>query len=154
MNYYTMAVLPLLCILIGLGWQTIRERVQPGRIATVVLMAVVLMLSVRYSARPAFVTPAEDRGVVEAARAIREFTAEDEPVVTMHGTSIDLLYYCDRPGWAVGPNEPETAAMLDRFRSHGARYLAVVGSGTPSMGEPVRRGENFCVYLLSDEVAH
>jgi hypothetical protein len=154
MNYYTMAVLPPLCILIGLGWQIIRERVQPGRIATAALMVVVLGLSARYCARPAFVTPAEDRGVVEAARAIRGLTAEDEPVVTMHGTSIDLLYYCNRPGWAAGPDEPNLAAMLTRFRSHGARYLAVVGSGAPSVGELVRRGENFRIYRLRGDAAH
>ena len=46
-NYYAMAVLPPLCILIGLGWQVIRERVQPGRFAVGVLLVGTVSLSER-----------------------------------------------------------------------------------------------------------
>jgi hypothetical protein len=151
MNYYAMAVLPPLCILIGLGWQVIRERVQPGRAALAVLLLVAMALSLRYAVRPAFVTPAEDQAVIEAADAIRVLTAAAEPVVTMHGTSIDLLYYCDRPGWAVAAREPELATMLEGCRRQGARYLVAVGHEPTTTAELTRRGKGFWIYRLSSD---
>ena len=69
------------------------------------LLAVALVLSLRYAVGAAFMTPEEDRMVVAAAEAVQKLAAEDEPVVTMHGSAIDLLYYCDRPGWAVVSTE-------------------------------------------------
>ncbi len=147
MNYYYMAVLPPLCIVAGLGWQVIQQRLRPGRAAVAVLLAVALILSLRYTVRPAFVTPGEDRGVLKAAREVRRLTAEDEPVVTIHGTTIDLLYYCRRPGWALEPDHPELEAALEDCRSQGARYVVVVGRG-PSLRSPVAWGDNFRIHRL------
>jgi len=148
MNYYATATLPPLCILIGLGWQVARERLRPGRIAVAVLLLVSVVLSMRYAARPAFVTPAEDRGVTVAAAAVRQLTAADEPVVTMHGTTIDLLYYCDRPGWALDPKDPNLATTLEQCRRQGARYIVVVGEAPRhvELGRVVVRGRRFCVF--------
>ncbi len=144
MNYYMMAVLPPLCILIGLGWQVIYERLKPGRLPIACLLLAAVLLSLRYSVRPAFVTPEEDRGVVAAGRAIQQLTAEEEPVVTMHGTTIDLLYYCNRPGWAIDPASP----ALDQYARQGARYLVIVGSKESFGLTRVKEGNNFCVYEL------
>ena len=69
------------------------------------LLVVCLVFSMRYAARPAFATPAEDRGVLAAAAAVQELTAEGEPVATLHGAGIDLLYYCNRRGWAYSVND-------------------------------------------------
>jgi hypothetical protein len=148
MNYYYMATLPPLCIMIGLGWQVIQRRLRPGRAAVAVLILVSIIFSLRYSVRPAFVTPDEDRGVLAAARAVRELTAEDEPVVTMHGTGIDLLYYCHRRGWAIDPNAPELEAVLENCRHQGARYVAIVGEA-PVRGGMVTCGDNFRVHCLN-----
>ena len=98
-----------------------------------------------YAVRPAFVTPAEDRGVLAAARAIRQRTAEEEPVATCHGTGIALLYYCDRPGWAVDTANPAPA----QYARQGARYLVVVGSNESFGQARVKEGDNFCIYELS-----
>lgn len=153
MNYYYMAVLPPLCIMAGLGWQVIRERVRPGPTnlrsvpAVAGLLLVALLLSFRYAVRPAFATPQEDRGVLEAARLVRQLTAEDELVVTMHGTAIDLLYYCRRPGWAVAPDAPELEAVLADCRRQGARYVVVVGEG-PMLESLVAWGGDFRIHRL------
>ena len=156
MNYYSMAVLPPLCVIAGLGWQVVAERLRPGRMATFGLLAVALVLSMRYAVKPAFVTPEEDRAVVAAGRAIQKLTAEEEPVATMHGATIDLLYYCNRPGWAIAPDTPELDCVLEECRRQGARYLVVAGPEATS-GEvaalrsrtPVLRGDGFCIYQIT-----
>jgi hypothetical protein len=146
MNYYWLVVLPPLCIVVGLGWDLIRRRMRPGRLATTVLVLVVLVFSLRYAVRPSFVTPAEDRAVVAAGRKIQELVRPGEAVVTMHGTCIDLLYYCDRPGWALSP-EDDLKKVLPR---HGIRYLVVVGPRPQLPGEPKIEGDGFCIYELSE----
>jgi len=147
MNYYVMAVLPPLCVLVGLGWQVVSERLRPGKMATAVLLVVAFGLSMRYAARPAFVTPAEDRSVLAAAAAVRDLTAPEEPVATSHGTGIALLYYCDRPGWAVDPADLNTATLAQPV-AQGARYLVVVGKAGADLPEPIAQGEDFRVFRL------
>jgi len=75
-------------------------------------------------------------------------TAPDEPVVTMHGTSIDLLYYCDRSGWSVDPNEPHLKALIRIYLRQGARYMVVVGR-RPTLPPPVKSGNGYAVYPLA-----
>jgi len=153
MNYYYMAVLPPLCVVAGLGWKVAWERMRPGRIATVALLLIALVLSLRYAVKPAFVTPEEDCAVVAAGRAVQELTAPDEPVVTMHGTTIDLVYYCNRPGWAVPPDTPDLDQVLEQCRRQGARYLVVADATSCRrlflVGySSVIQGDGFCVYRL------
>ena len=155
MNYYYMAVLPPLCIMAGIGWQLIRRRIKPSRMATAGLLIVAAVLSARYAVRPAFVTPDEDRGVLAAGRAVQELTSEGEPVVTMHGWAIDLIYHCDRPGWVVSPDTPQLDSVLEEYRRRGARYLAVAGpeatNKLPAMETQttVLEGDGFCIYRLA-----
>ena len=141
MNYYCMALLPPLCVLAGLGWQVAWERLRPGRAAAAGLLLVALVLSMRYAVKPAFVTPEEDRAVVAAGRAVQGLTAEEEPVVTMHGATIDLVYYGNRPGWAVPPDTPDLDAVLAECRRQGARYLVVAGPEAEAREPPVRKTE-------------
>ncbi|NUQ62486.1 MAG: glycosyltransferase family 39 protein [Pirellulales bacterium] len=153
MNYYWVPVLPVLCVMAGLGWQRICRRLRPGRVAIVGLVLVLMLFSLRYAMKPAFITPPEDRAVVAAGRAIQEVAARGEPVVTMHGTTIDLLYYCNRPGWAVSPETPELERVLTDLRRQNARWLGYVPSGstTPSaLGRlPVRRSaDGYTIYDL------
>jgi len=147
MNYYWMAVLPPLCILVGLGWQVVGQRIRPGRWGTAVLLATAVVFSFRHAWKPAFVTPEEDRGVVAAARALRARTDEDEPVVTIHGTAPDLLYHCDRRGWAIAPDAAALDSLLRDCRRRGARYVVVVGKGPP-LPEPIDVGKDFRIHRL------
>jgi hypothetical protein len=126
MNYYYLAVLPPLCVLVGLGWHVLYERLRPSPRFAAGLLLVCLVLSLRYSARPAFVTPAEDTSVLPAAAAVRGLTERHERVATLHGTTIDLLYYCDRPGFALSARK-DLARQLDDCRRGGARLLVVAG---------------------------
>jgi hypothetical protein len=130
MNYYFLVILPPLCIMAGLGWQTIYERLKLSPRWAAVALALAATLSLRYAVRPAFITPEEDRDVLAAAQAVRELTAPEEPVVTMHGSTIDLLYYCDRPGWAVSPRTKDLSAVLADCQKQGAAYLVIAGGGT------------------------
>jgi hypothetical protein len=154
MNYYHMAILPPLAILAGLGWQVFAERVRPSRATVFVLAAIGLAFSLRYAARPAFTTPDEDRAVVSAGRAVQRLTDANEPVVTMHGTSIDLIYYCERPGWAVPPDTPKLADALDEQRRNGARFLVVVGDDAAmdrpaGIARPAIDGKGYRIYRLT-----
>ncbi len=138
LNYYYLAVLPPLCVLAGLGAEWIIERLRLGRAAITCLLVGGCLMSARFAVGPAFRIPAEDRGVVEAARAVRRLTAPDEPVVTMHGSTIDLLYYCDRRGWAVSPERQDLIETLEKCRNQGARYAVLVGENDP-FGKPPHR---------------
>jgi 4-amino-4-deoxy-L-arabinose transferase-like glycosyltransferase len=157
MNYYYMAVLPPLCIMVGLGWQVVWERIRPGRVAVAALLAVALLFSLRYAAKPAYYTPAEDRAVVAASQAIQELTEPEEPVATMHGTSITLLYYCNRPGWYIESDTPELDATLEGCRRQGARYFVVAGPegeddrmDGPVGHEPIKAGDGYRIYELAE----
>ena len=127
MNYYYMAVLPPLCVVAGLGWQTIWEQIRPGRVAVVGLLAVAVLFTARFAAKPAYGTPSEDRAVVAAGRAIQELTTREEPVATMHGAGITLLYYCNRPGWFLEAGTDDLDGQLDECRRQGARFFVVAG---------------------------
>jgi 4-amino-4-deoxy-L-arabinose transferase-like glycosyltransferase len=158
MNYYYMAVLPPLCVVAGLGWKMVGERLRPGRLAVAGLVLVALALAMRYAVKPAFVTPEEDRAVVAAGQAIQQWTDEDEPIATMHGTAIDLLYYADRPGWAIDPDTPDLAAALEECRRQGARFFVVAGCEAASNEletldgyEPVARGDGYRIWRLEEK---
>jgi len=161
MDYYWVVVLPPLCILAGLGWGVVQRGLRPSAAATAILLLVAVVLSLRYAVRPAFVTPAEDRAVVAAAAAVRALTEPEEPVVAMHGSTIDLLYYCHRPGWAVAPQTPELRSVLADCHRQGARYAVVAGSADAA-GEAtvpaalerhpvVARGDGFRVFSLAPQ---
>jgi len=126
MNYYYVVLLPPVCIMAGLGWRLLYRRLRLGPVAVGLLLLLALGASLRYSVGPMLRVPEEDRAVLPAARAMHELTEADEPVATMHGSGIDLLYYCDRPGWAIEPDEPELARRLETCRRSGARLLAIV----------------------------
>ena len=149
MNYYWMAVLPPLCILVGLGWQITVERLALSRRAIALVVVVAFVLSLRYAVGPAFVTPEEDRPVLAAAQTVAGLADAGEPVATIHGSTLDLLYYCNRPGWALDANSPTLADELRECRRLGARFVVVVGPTNVELGEPVRRGQGFAVYQLS-----
>jgi 4-amino-4-deoxy-L-arabinose transferase-like glycosyltransferase len=125
MNYYDLVVLPPLCVLVGLGWQSVHARFALSKRASLLVLAVGLVLSLRYAAVPAFITPEEDRSVLPAADAVRRHSAADERVVAIHGSSFDLLYYCDRAGWAPPIDDPGLVEKLHACQAQGARLLAI-----------------------------
>lgn len=142
MNYYYLAILPPLAVMVGLGWKTLAEALSgteeastgfaAGRAVPVVLLAAALLFSLRYAAKPAFVTPEEDRSVLAAAAACREVVPEGEAVATLHGTTIDLLYYCNRQGWVLPPAAKKLSAAAEAAAQRGARFLVVANlTGLP-----------------------
>jgi hypothetical protein len=154
MNYYWMPLLPLFCILIGLGVQTLVERgVLAGRLLVVVL-GVAVLLSARYAVGPMWRTPQEDRGVVAAGQAVDRLAAIGEPVITMHGTTLDLLYYCRRPGWAIDPRAADLKSRLEECLRAGARWLVIAGAeaqpAAPAavVGDAVVQGDGFAIFDL------
>jgi 4-amino-4-deoxy-L-arabinose transferase-like glycosyltransferase len=156
MNYYYVVILPPLCILIGLGWQLVSQRLRPGKLATACMLVVAAGFAARYSARPAFVTPEEDQAVLEAAAAVRALTRPEAPVVTVHGSTIDLLYYCRRRGWALSSKATSFAGDLAACQASGARSLVVCGiDKLPHQAQAaleghviVRRGPDWAVFAL------
>lgn len=125
LNYYYLVVLPPLAIMVGLGYEWCVERWRPRRAWIGLAVLATLACSLRYSVRPAFVTPEEDRAVVAAADTVRGLASREEPVVTMHGSTIDLLYYCNRRGWAVSPEREDLPRLLEACREQGARLVVV-----------------------------
>jgi hypothetical protein len=160
MNYYFLVILPPLCAVAGLGWQLIQERFRPSRAVMAGGLAVLLLAAVRYSASASYIIPAEDRTVLAAARAVQPLVGADERVVTMHGSTLDLLYYCDRPGWAIAPDAEGLERRLAEYRGAGARVLVVAGVSwqTRDAGcrdvlaslEPIVTGDDYAVYRLPE----
>ncbi|GEM_PF-943494 len=167
MNYYYLPILPPLAVLVGLGWKTVAEglnRSQPGdqawarggRVVPGVLLAAALLFALRYAAKPAFVTPEEDRSVLPAASACNDVVPPGEPVATLHGTTIDLLYYCNRHGWVLPPAAAKLPAAAEAAARRGARYLVVAHlKGLPAatrhwLAELPRRagGDDFAIFEL------
>jgi hypothetical protein len=130
-NYYYVVLLPVLALAAGLGWQRLCERMCEsqllGRRALTCLVVVSLAIALRYAIGPAYRTLDEDRGVVAAAAAARSATNDEEPIATMHGSTLDLLYYCDRTGWAFDVADAKLADKLDLARRNGATKFIVAG---------------------------
>ncbi len=142
MNYYHLLLLPAWCAMLPLGWRAVApwfER-RPWRISAV--MAIALACSLRYSVRPAFVTPAEDRSVVAASVALQAVAAPGDRVVAAHGSSLDLLYYCDRAGWALDLDRADVAEQIADKQTQGARWLVVAGE--ESLPLPVTAEQTLC----------
>lgn len=151
MPYYFMAILPPLCGLIGLGWDSLARRMAPTRFAQAAVLTVALLFSVRHAAGPAWTTPEEDRAVVAAGAAVRQLSQPEEPVATMHGTTLDLLYYCHRPGWALSAKEDIDRVPWAEYRAAGVRWFVVAGPKSDRFAgrfELVFRGDGFCVYRV------
>ena len=157
--YYYVVTLPGLCYLVGLGcqhsWQLWRW--SPAFYLLCFLASV--EFSLRAVAGPIGAEVAENRGVLPAARAIRKLTKIDEPVATMHGSTFDLLYYCDRPGWGLDVGSSTFVQDLLAAKQRGARYLVVAGFETLARHAEnerlvtrlprVRSGEDYCIYDLA-----
>ncbi|MBL8826798.1 MAG: glycosyltransferase family 39 protein [Planctomycetaceae bacterium] len=126
MNYYHLVTLPVLCVLVGLGWQAIRQRWTIPRWGIAVGAIVWIAWSVRFSLGPAYGVPPEDRFVTTAAAAVRARLPDDEPIATLHGSTLDLLYYCDRSGWALVVGD-DLERQLNDVRTQGAKHLVVTG---------------------------
>lgn len=126
LQYYTLILVPPLAALAGVGWESVLGRWRPPRVPVTLCVLAWAAISMRAGVGPAFTTPAEDRGVTSAAAAVRELAAVNEPVATLHGASSDLLYYCDRPGWALSANDRHLMQRLEECRRQGARWLVVV----------------------------
>ncbi|HVA46352.1 MAG TPA: glycosyltransferase family 39 protein [Pirellulales bacterium] len=167
LHYYTLILVPALSVLAGIGWEELAGWIS-GRVArgtshkafvASACMLAGIACSLRLAIGPAFVTPREDRAVTVAAAAVRELSAEGEPVATLHGAGPDLLYYCNRPGWALSANDRRLEQTVDRCRRQGARWL-VVADLAPIEANPalkavlgtlpmVRNGDDYRVYRLA-----
>jgi hypothetical protein len=164
-NYYYVVLLPALTFAAGLGWQRLLERIDLAgnniaRRTAYGVAALSLLIAMRYAIGPAYRSHPEDRAVVAAAAAVRARTKPEEPVATIHGSTIDLLYYCDRPGWAFDADDE----LLERkFRDanavhYGAKILVVAGlddqANRPVLSRILSRlplldsGDDWRIYLI------
>ena len=125
MSYYHLVTLPVLCVLVGLGWDRLQRGLKLNHFAVAGVVMVAVVFSARYSLTPAFSIPTEDRSVVAAAEAAKVITPTDESIATLHGSTLDLLYYCDRAGFALDAGSEELAKDIDDARQRGAKRLVV-----------------------------
>jgi 4-amino-4-deoxy-L-arabinose transferase-like glycosyltransferase len=157
LRYYTLLLVPLFAVLAGLGWEWLARRLRWPRLPAAICLLVGVSCSLRLAVGPAFTTPAEDRSVIAAAAATRELSTVEEPVVTLHGAGCDLLYYCDRPGWALSTNDRHLPQTIDRCRRQGARWLVVADLSSLEHSSAAarvatltvaREGDDYRVYRL------
>jgi hypothetical protein len=161
MNYYYVLLLPAGAMLAGLGAVEIGRRWQLGARAAWLVAGALLVLSLRWSVGPIWRTADEDRPVLAAAQAVQAVTGDDEPIVTMHGSTLDLLYYTSRVGWTVSPWDRQLAERLDALSQAGARWLVVAGIDVQPATESARQllatlpceqaGQGYALYRLGPE---
>jgi hypothetical protein len=159
-DYYYLNLLPPAAVLIGLGWQVALDRFAPAKKWAAVLVAASLLIAARYTIGPTWRLHEEDRAVTAAAAELQRLTAADEPVATIHGSTLDLLYYCDRPGWAFDAADENVAAKLSPAGLHGATRLVVVHPAHLAKNEPFmqwlssrrleRSGDDWRIYRLDE----
>ena len=177
MNYYWMAILPFFCTQSGIGIAKVTRLLIKNRRDYVRLLCVLIIVwfafSIRYSLTPAFTTPLEDKSVLSAGNSVIRNTNKNDRIVTVHGSGIDLLYYCNRPGWALDldaavpdienhlsePQEPFTA-ILKTYIQQGASHLIVADLSAldkkPDFRkimeelELVEKGDDFALYKLDN----
>ena len=125
LNYYDLVILPPLALLAGLGWRQLHTAIEPSRRTVAAIVAIGFVLSMRHAFFPAFITPAEDRAVLPAAAALRSMAPPQEPIVAVHGSNFDLLYYCDHPGWAVPVDDSKFAERVADATRQGAHWLVI-----------------------------
>lgn len=157
MNYYWLVVLPPWAMAAGVGWETLLARWPATPALRVAVFASLPLIGLTLAARSAFVTPPEDRSVVAAAEAARRLAPRGRPIVASHGSCPDLLYYCDRRGWAIPADAPDFDAQLREAIDAGARLLVTCGQDEPRRNEPppglsaapIEQGPGFAIWQLS-----
>ena len=132
-NYYYVLLVPAGCVACGLGYQAAEAwlRRRP-RWQLAVLGGLWLVGVLRLAWPAAYATPEEDQSVLQVAALVRQLTLPEEPVVTLHGGSVVLLFYCDRPGWAWTDDPGRLSRRLQYAREHGACVVAWVGRRVPT----------------------
>lgn len=157
LRYYTLVLVPVLAVLAGLGWEWLARKLPMRRSCTAICLLIGVACSLRLAVGPAFTTPLEDCSVTEAAAAIRALSSPNEPVATLHGAGCDLLYYCERPGWALSTNDRRLSERLDDCLGAGARWLVVADLGSVERTQAtallatlpiVCHGEDYRIYAL------
>ena len=177
MNYYWMAILPFFCVQSGIGIAKVTRLLIRARRDSLRLLCVMIIVwfafSVRYSLTPAFTTPLEDQSVLTAGNSVIRNTHKNDKIVTVHGSGIGLLYYCNRRGWALDLDavvpaienhlseiqEPFTA-ILKTYIQQGASHLVVADLSVLDKKhdfrkiveelELVEKGDDFSLYKLDD----
>lgn len=137
-NYYFMPLVPVMSIMAGAGVAKALKNAKNILVVTIGILGFVAILSLRHSFAPAFITPKEDKNVLEAAHAVREIAPKASRVIASHGSSSSFLYYCNRSGWAFdvsdsltgtvrfsGDNSGNAVERLERLRAQGAEFFAI-----------------------------
>lgn len=127
MNYYWLIVLPPLAVLVGVGWEAFVERWRPPILLRAGAVSLLLIGGLAWAAKPAFVTPPEDRAVAAAGAAVQAVAPPGQPVIASHGSCPDLLYYCDRRGWTIPLDAPNFDERMAAALREGARVFVWAG---------------------------
>jgi len=150
-NYYYLILLPPVALIAGCGWQRLVERLGPGSVRPAIVALCGLLLAARYAVGPGFRIPDEDRSVTSAAAAVRRLDATAQPIATMHGSTIDLLYYCDRPGWALNVDDPDLLQRIDDAAQSGAERLVIADVAATQRNAAFTAWRNSCVVEASGD---
>lgn len=157
--YYWLVVMPPLCLWMGLGWRQL-VRSTPSVQSAIAVGLVWLVLSLRFGLAAAYTDHPEDRGVLPAAAAIQSLTEAEEPILVLHGTAPDLLYYCNRPGHLWPDRSDDPAALLADHARSGVRFFVVADldwlTQRPKLSAIfadlpiVESGDDWRIYRLAD----
>ncbi len=128
LNYYFVVVLPVWCLLVGLGWQALSEHIARQRRWALAGLLCGCLCSARYAINPGFVTPKTDQMLVAAGAAVDSRIPTAAQVVAIHGAAPDLLYYTARQGWSLAPDHPQFARRLAAARAGGAHWAVVTST--------------------------
>jgi len=136
-DFYYIPLVPVICILAGNGFAKLMDR-NGIRGFVYVMLGLIIILAMRHSLAPAFITPAEDRNVLRASSYVKEIVPKHSRIIALHGSSVDFLHYCNRVGWTfdIRDNMPtpvrfyqdsigSAVERLERLRQQGAEFFTV-----------------------------
>ncbi len=142
--FYLIGTLPAAAALIALGYEMIKP--QLSKTIRLLFWLVFLGLSMRYYVPVAFSGGADKELIPRIGRTVQQIAGPQDYIIASHGSSPDLLYYCNRLGWGFDLNMRREAyaqsailrqqkayqegygdlvVWLEKLRSDGGRYFVV-----------------------------
>ena len=118
-DYYQLPLVPVAAIFAGKALAMLFNTTQERKIGVFALLAVALLASVSIYLPPLYKI---DDAQHEAGPAIDKLTPKDALIIAGDGYAPTLLYYANRKGWLIAPEE-WTPGKIETLKAQGAHYF-------------------------------
>jgi len=152
-KYYVIPFVPVLCVLAGQGVQLLKR---PGwRWILAMIFSVFLLEQTARLARDLSVNNDHLLGLSKTLNAVSD---PQDLILINSGDDPTLMYFADRKGWVVHPEQLKSASYLRELELKGLKFVVLVksqeGKFEPKLRYPiVHQDEYFLIYRVGSEAA-